>query len=82
MSFALGGTICFLSLIFVIRALYGYFAGKIKVAGWTTLALVLAFSSGMILLALGIIGEYLVRILREVRGGPQHVERETLGFPD
>ena len=31
--------------------------------------------------ALGVIGEYLVRVLREVRGAPRYVERESLGGP-
>jgi dolichol-phosphate mannosyltransferase/undecaprenyl-phosphate 4-deoxy-4-formamido-L-arabinose transferase len=49
------------------------------VAGWTTVIILLSFSSGLILLSLGIIGEYLVRVLQEVRQSPLFIERERVG---
>ena len=78
----LGSVICFLSFLFAGSVLWRYCAGRIHVAGWTTLSILVSFSSGLILLALGITGEYIARILREVRGAPRCVERERLGFPD
>ncbi|MDE4907325.1 glycosyltransferase family 2 protein [Methanogenium marinum] len=41
--------------------------------GWSSLMVALAFLSGMILLSLGIIGEYLRRVLVEVTYGQQYV---------
>jgi len=50
----------------------GYFAqfmtGAIAVSGFTTVVLLLTFLFGFVLTALGVIGSYLVRVLR--RGGP------------
>ena len=48
--------------------LYRYATGAIGVSGFTTLVLLLSFLSGFVLTGLGVIGSYLVRILR--RGGP------------
>lgn len=48
--------------------LYRYFAGMVGVDGFTTLVLLLTFLSGFVLIGIGIIGSYLVRVLR--RDGP------------
>lgn len=54
---------------------YRYFFVGIPVAGWTTLVLLLLFYFGVLLLAVGIIGEYLIRIIKESRRLPQYVIR-------
>jgi len=72
---------CLFSAMLVAVFLYRYFAGEIAVAGWTTVVILISFFSGSILLSLGMIGEYLVRILREVRGAPGYLIRETLTYP-
>jgi len=57
---------------------YRYFFVGISVAGWTTLILLLLFYFGVLLLAIGIIGEYLIRILKENKRMPQYVVRRQL----
>ncbi len=69
---------CLLSLLVIAIVLTRYFIGEITVPGWTTVIILVAFFSGAILLSVGIIGEYLVRVLREVRGAPRYVVREIL----
>jgi glycosyltransferase involved in cell wall biosynthesis len=49
------------------------------VAGWTTTMVVLAFLSGVQLLALGIVGEYLWRTLDAARGRKGYLIRERTG---
>lgn len=47
------------------------------VRGWSALMVVLLVSSGVVMLILGVIGEYLWRVLEEVRGRPRfHSEAE------
>jgi polyisoprenyl-phosphate glycosyltransferase len=77
---ALGFIICSLSMVFVFSVLWRYFFHRIGVPGWATLSIITAFTAGVILLALGVMGEYMVRVLREVRGFPRYVERERVGF--
>jgi glycosyltransferase involved in cell wall biosynthesis len=74
-----GVAICGLSLVLIGVFLYKYFTGAIGVPGWTSVVVLLSFFAGIILFSLGVFGEYLVRILREVRGAPPFVERERSG---
>lgn len=65
-----------LSFILVCYYLIQYLRGGISVPGWTTLVLLILLLSGLILFSLGVIGEYLIRILQEVRRTPQYVIME------
>jgi hypothetical protein len=49
---------------------------EITVPGWMTLVLLVLFFSGSIMFSLGIIGEYLLRIVQEVRWRPQYLIRD------
>jgi len=73
----LGMGICVFSAILVAVFLYRYFTGAVGVTGWTTVVVLISFFSGIILLSLGVIGEYIIRILREVRGAPRFTVREV-----
>lgn len=52
--------------------IFGFF-GKLEVQGFTTLAVAVFCLGGIQLLCLGIIGEYLARIYREVKGRPHFI---------
>jgi glycosyltransferase involved in cell wall biosynthesis len=69
---ALGFLISIVSILYgiyvLIRSITDPFFGLM---GWSSLMVVVAFSSGIILLSLGIIGEYLRRVLVEVSYGQQ-----------
>ena len=54
-------------------ALYGKFYGRVPVQGWTSLLIVVAFFSGAILTALGVIAEYLAVTMGIVMGKPLYV---------
>jgi hypothetical protein len=58
--------------------------GDIPVSGWASLMVVSSFTSGLILVAIGFLGEYTWRILDEVRGAPQFIEgrNEHMGFDE
>ncbi|MFI2859225.1 glycosyltransferase family 2 protein [Paenibacillus sp. JSM ZJ436] len=76
----------FMSTIGVITAvisfLYGIFVvvstifGLIELQGWTTIISLITFLLGIIMIMLGIIGEYLWRILDESRARPPYVVDE------
>jgi glycosyltransferase involved in cell wall biosynthesis len=59
---------------FIIRVVRGTGA-----TGWTSLFLAINFYGGLSLLAVGIIGEYLIRILGESKGQPLYIVRRRLG---
>ena len=51
--------------------------GDVPVSGWASLMVVSSFTSGLILVAIGFLGEYTWRILDEVRGAPPFIESRT-----
>ncbi|WP_291321200.1 glycosyltransferase family 2 protein [Desulfonatronospira sp.] len=67
-----------LSLALMLFYFVRYLLGAILVPGWTTIILLLTFFSGVILFALGVIGEYLFMVLKEVRGRPLYFVRKSL----
>ena len=50
------------------------------IIGWTSVMLTIIFFSGVIILFLGIIGEYLLRIYDETKGRPLFILKEKVGF--
>jgi undecaprenyl-phosphate 4-deoxy-4-formamido-L-arabinose transferase len=54
-------------------AMYGRYFGNLPVQGWASLVIVVAFFSGAILAALGVIAEYLAITLGIVMGKPLYV---------
>lgn len=59
---------------------YEYFFVGIPVRGFTTLSILISFFSSLILICLGIIGEYIVRIFDEVRNRPSSIIESTVNF--
>lgn len=63
----------FIAILFAGYALYEKYTGQVPVEGWTSLAVVVAFFSGVILTALGVIAEYLAVTMGIVMGKPLYV---------
>jgi len=72
LSVALGAFV--LSLFYLVRWSLGY----IREPGFTTLVLLMTFVAGMMLLSIGIVGEYVQRVVAEVTGQPRYVVREEV----
>jgi glycosyltransferase involved in cell wall biosynthesis len=66
-----------LGFVFVIYALVSFLFVQHTVAGWSSIVAVIAILGAAQLLVLGIIGEYVGRILRETRKRPSYVVAET-----
>lgn len=81
--FALFGIITSgLSLAFALFLLVRRFLVGAEVEGVFTLFAILFFFVGIIILGIGIVGEYVGRIYQEVRKRPRYVVRKTYGFED
>ena len=52
------------------------------VPGYPSLVAIMLFFNGVILLGLGIVGEYIGRIFIETKRRPLYLVRETVGFND
>jgi glycosyltransferase involved in cell wall biosynthesis len=73
----LGFIVCVLSFFIGLYALYSYFIERQTVPGWASTLVTITFLGGVQLLSLGIIGEYISRIINNVRQRPLYVVDET-----
>jgi polyisoprenyl-phosphate glycosyltransferase len=68
------------AIVYSVLVIFNYFYHGIEVRGFATLSIFIAFFSSLILVCLGIIGEYIVRIYDEVRRRPYTVIEQTVNF--
>lgn len=73
----LGVMSALLSLLYLVYALYQYFYGQ-TVAGWTTLVILQVFFGGVILISIGVVGEYIGKIYEEVKARPVYIKKLEL----
>ena len=67
-----GGIACIImALILIIYGLYSFLVGQ-TLPGWTSLMISIWFVGGAIILALGVIGEYIGKIYQEVKNRPRY----------
>jgi glycosyltransferase involved in cell wall biosynthesis len=66
-----------ISIIFAIFYFVQYFIADTIVPGWTTIIIFINFYGGLTLLSLGVVGEYLIRILKDASGFPRYSIRKT-----
>ncbi len=65
------------TLVIVIR----YFTVHMAPLGWTSTTALLLIFGGLVLLGLGLVGEYVGRVFMCVNATPQYVEREVINGP-
>lgn len=82
LSIALGLLAAGLAVLGILYALVMRFFTSVWVEGWTALMMAVLFLGGVQLVSLGIMGEYVGRIYREVQRRPLYVVREMVGFDD
>jgi dolichol-phosphate mannosyltransferase len=76
-SAKLGFAVCIVSFLIGVYALYSYFIGHNTVPGWASLIISVTFLGGVQLLSIGVIGEYIARIISNVRQRPLYVVDST-----
>ena len=75
---ALGVVTCALGVLYSISIVVAWTRGNAPFEGWAPLMIVILLVGGVIMLMLGVIGEYVWRINEEVRKRPNYVIREKL----
>jgi len=76
LSFVGAGTMTLVALEEAARAMIAHFSGK-TVPGWTSLMVVLCLSNAALMIAVGILGEYIGRIYEEGKGRPLYVVADS-----
>jgi dolichol-phosphate mannosyltransferase len=70
-----------ISVLGVLYAFFGKFFGRGTVPGWASTLMVLSLLFSLLFVYLGILGEYIGRIVIEVRRRPRFIVSESKGFP-
>jgi glycosyltransferase involved in cell wall biosynthesis len=75
----LGALVALGALAFAVFIIVRTLTSGINVPGYASLMVAILFLGGLQLLSLGVLGEYVGRILTETKGRPLYVVRETIG---
>jgi len=78
----LGSITIVIAIIIFIYSLYVKLTGKYTVPGWTSLMVTLTFFSGVQLLCMGILGEYISRIYDESKKRPLYIVKQKINFKE
>jgi dolichol-phosphate mannosyltransferase len=63
------------------HALWAKYISQSAVPGWTTIVALQGLLSGVLFFLIGILGEYVARVLEQVRQRPRFIVSETAGVP-
>ena len=61
---------------------YGRIRHHVPFNGWAPIMMLILITGGLIMVMLGIIGEYVWRIYDEVKGKPNYIVRDVFAGPD
>jgi glycosyltransferase involved in cell wall biosynthesis len=75
-----GWVITLVSLMYGLWAVGSHLLTRNTVPGWTSLIVSVVFFGGCQLMAFGVLGEYIGRILEQVKGRPIYIVREAVGI--
>jgi polyisoprenyl-phosphate glycosyltransferase len=78
-SLLFGSLISFLAFVLIIFVIISYVNGK-TITGWASLMLTALFLGGIQLLAIGLLGEYIASIFKEIKKRPLFVIKESLNI--
>jgi dolichol-phosphate mannosyltransferase len=76
----LGALLSVASIIFLIVIIVLAIVNNSPVAGWTVISAISLFFNGVVLVMLGIIGQYIGRIYDEAKARPLYIIGEAVGF--
>lgn len=71
-----------LGFIYLIVILFQKLFTNLNIQGWTSLIAITIIFNGIILLVLGIMGEYIGRIYDESKGRPIYIVKDSVGFQE
>jgi dolichol-phosphate mannosyltransferase len=69
-----------IAFLFLVHAVYEKLFSDTTMPGWASAVSITSFLFGILFIMLGIVGEYIGRILTEVRARPRFLIREQVGI--
>jgi dolichol-phosphate mannosyltransferase len=79
-AIGIGFIFAFASFVYLTVIIFQHIFTDTTVSGWSSYMVVQLFSTGVLLIMLGIIGEYIGRIFDEIKERPIYIVREVIGF--
>jgi dolichol-phosphate mannosyltransferase len=73
---ATGGVVSLSGFLYALTIIWAYFVHKTPFEGWAPLMIIILVIGGLIMLMLGVLGEYTWRILDEVKGRPNYIIKD------
>jgi len=78
----LGFLISFISFLYILYVFYERFFTDRTITGWASTIAVILFTQGIVLMILGLMGEYIGRIYTELQNRPKYIIQEIIERPD
>jgi dolichol-phosphate mannosyltransferase/undecaprenyl-phosphate 4-deoxy-4-formamido-L-arabinose transferase len=78
----IGILISIISFFYAAYILYRKIVIGISVEGWATITVVLLITSGLMLFSIGVIGEYLIRIINGVEKRPPYIIKQKINHEE
>ena len=78
----MGFTLSGISFIYLLIVIFEKVFTQKTVPGWASLMAISLFFNGIVLVMLGLLGEYIGRIYDETKNRPLYVIRKALGFDE
>ena len=75
----LGFLISLLSFLYIIYVMYQHYFTDRTITGWASTIAAILFTQGIVLMILGLMGEYIGRIYKEVQNRPGYIIQEIIG---
>jgi len=69
-----------LALFLILYVLYGYFFSDKAVSGWASTLIIVIFFSGIQLVSLGLVAQYVANIFDEVKNRPEYIIAQKINF--
>ena len=77
-----GFIISLFSFLFILYVIYQHFFTNQTVTGWSSTVAIILFTQGIVLMILGLMGEYIGRIYTELQNRPNYIIQEIVGVAD
>ena len=79
---SLGFALSLFSFIYMLVILWQVLFTDTTVAGWASIVGVILLTQGIVLMILGLMGEYIGRIFEEIKNRPVYIVQEVLGYSE
>ena len=71
-----GGLVALAGFIYALSIIWAYYVNETPFEGWAPIMMLILIIGGVIMLMLGMLGEYVWRILEEIKNRPNYIIKD------